>query len=176
VLRFRPGQRTARFAVPVLGDTEPEQTESFFVQLSQPRGAHLGRRQATATIPENDLPVPFEVTSTLLGAYEVDEHPSPTGRGELTMTVDAVHRQVTFTLRVTGMSLGDSGFCRGSSMGPMTEIVTRFGDPTAPGVVEGSKQIALKPILELYKSPSSFCARATTPARSEFIRGQLARR
>lgn len=175
VIRFRPGQRTARFRVSVLGDTRPEETEKFFLEVSHPKGARLRSREATATIPENDLPAPFTVTSTLTGAGEVDETPSPTGHGGFTMTLDAAQKQITFTLSVTGMPLGDSGLCRGAPLRPFTEIVTRLGDPTSPGMTAGTKQIALKPILEIYESPENFCARATTPTRSEFIRGQLAR-
>jgi hypothetical protein len=175
VVHFRPGQRSAHFRVSVLGETRPETTEQFFLEASRPKGARLKRHEATATILENDLPAPFTVTSTLTGAAEVDETRSPNGRGDFTMTLDAAKKEITFTLTVTGMTLGDSGLCRGAPLRPFTEIITRLGDPTAPGVVTGTKQIALKPILEIYEGPENFCARATTPTRSEFIRGQLAR-
>jgi hypothetical protein len=175
VIRFRPGQRSARFRVSVLGDTQPEGTETFFLEVSHPKGTRLRGHEATATIPENDLPSPFTVASILTGAGEVDDPPSPTGRGDFTMTLDAAQKQITFTLSVTGMTLGDSGLCRGAPLRPFTEIVTRLGDPTSPGMTTGTKQIALKPILEIYENPASFCVRATTPTRSEFIRGQLAR-
>jgi hypothetical protein len=175
VIRLQPGQRTARFAVPVIGDALPEQSESFFVALSHPRGARLGRHRVAAVIPENDLPAPFQVTSTLTGADEVEENRSPTGHGQLMATLDAARRRITFTLSVTGMALGDSGILRGQPMRPTTEMLMRLGDPTGPGVNEGVRQFPLKSILDIYKAPASFCARATTPTRGEFIRGQLAR-
>lgn len=175
VVTFRPGRRSATFKVSVLGDTSPEDVEKFTLVLSRPKGARLRSRQASATIPENDLPAPFTVRATLTGANEVDDPPSPNGRGDLAMTLDPAQKQITYTLTVTGMPLGDSGLARGLPLRPVTEIVARFGEPTAPGVVSGSKRIALRFILEIYERPASFCARATTPGRTEFIRGQLAR-
>lgn len=175
VVRFRPGQRSAKFKVSVLGDTSPEDVEKFNLVLSSPMGARLRSRQASATIPANDLPASFTVRATLSGAGEVDDPPSPNGRGEFAMTLDPAQKRITYTLTVTGMPLGDSGLARGFPLRPVTEIVARLGERTAPGFVSGSKQIALKFILEIYAQPASFCARATTPERSEFIRGQLAR-
>jgi hypothetical protein len=175
VLRFRPGRRSVTFKVSVLGDTSPEDIEKFTLVLTRPNGARVRTRQASATIPENDLPDPFTVSATLTGAAEVDGTPSPNGRGQFAMTLDPAQKQVTYTLTVTGMPLGDSGLARGAPLRPVTEIVTRLGDPIAPGFVSGSKQIALRFILEIYEQPANFCARATTPERSEFIRGQLAR-
>jgi hypothetical protein len=175
VARFRPGQRSIRFNVAVLGETRPEDVERFFLGLSRPKGARLRTHQATATIPANDLPTPFTVSSTLTGAAEVDEPPSPNGHGEFTMTLDAAQSTITYSLTVTGMALDASGICRGAPLRAMTEVITRLADPNPPGVVTGTKQIPLKPILEIYENPSNFCVRAANSTRSELIRGQLAR-
>ena len=175
LVRFRPGQRSAVFKVSVLSDTQPEDVEKFFVDLSRPKGARLRTREATATIPENDLPGSFTVSSTLTGAQEVDEPPSPNGHGDFTMTLDPAQRTITYSLTVTGMALEVAGICRGAPMRAITEVITRLVDPVSPGVINGSGQIPLGPILQIYETPSNFCVRAASPNRTELIRGQLAR-
>ena len=53
---FAPGQTTATFTVPVLGDLLFEPTELFYVNLSSPSGADLGVSQAIGRIRDNDSP------------------------------------------------------------------------------------------------------------------------
>jgi hypothetical protein len=175
-VRFSPGQRSKKVRVRVLDDDEPEAAERFSLRLARVKGAHLGRRQASVTIAENDLPPPFEVRASLDGSQEVEDPPSPTGRGTGTMLLDPAANQATWTLTVTGMTLGDSGICRGLPRRPTTICpLLRFGDPHGTNTVTGTAHVDLKVILEIYAAPGSFCLRATNPDRTEFIRGQVSR-
>jgi hypothetical protein len=174
-VRFSPGQRSKKVRVRVLDDDEPEAAERFSLRLARVKGAHLGRRQASATIAESDLPPPFEVRASLDGSQEVDDPPSPAGRGSGTMLLDPAAKQATWTLTVTGMTLGDSGICRGLPGRPAICPLLRFGDPHGTNTITGTAHFDLKVILEIYAAPGSFCLRATNPDRTEFIRGQVSR-
>jgi hypothetical protein len=58
VLTFVPGDVTKSFAVPILGDTVVESTESFFVNLTLPTNATIVDAQGSATISDNDASTP----------------------------------------------------------------------------------------------------------------------
>ena len=70
-LTFPAGTTALTFSVPVIGDTEPEPTETFLVRLSAPVNATLGDAVATGSIIDNDageatvLPVPGPGLSAL---------------------------------------------------------------------------------------------------------------
>lgn len=174
VVRFRAGQRSKRIAVRVLGDTRPEPAETFYLSIVSAKGATLRKRQAAATIAANDLPDPFSLRSTLSGALEIDDPRSPSGHGAATLVLDPEREQVNFTLAAEGMTLGDSGLCRGPA-GQTAAMLMRFGEPTSSTTVTGTRNLGLKEILEIYDDPAAFCVRATNPDRTEFIRGQLSR-
>ena len=53
-LRFAANDMEKTISVPVADDTTAERTEYFTVELSDPRGATLGRRSGTGTINDND--------------------------------------------------------------------------------------------------------------------------
>jgi hypothetical protein len=91
------------------------------------------------------------------------------------MTLDPAQKQISYRLSVTGMLLGDSGLMPGRPLRAVGNLIARLGNPTSPGTVTGTKQIPLEFILGIYEHPENFCTRAANPARSEFIRGQLAR-
>ncbi|BAI94225.1 Calx-beta domain-containing protein [Arthrospira platensis NCB002] len=55
-LVFQPGQTRQVINVPVFGDTKVEPDETFTVNLSRPQNAELGRRRATGTILNDDVP------------------------------------------------------------------------------------------------------------------------
>ncbi|BAI94224.1 Calx-beta domain-containing protein [Arthrospira platensis NCB002] len=55
-LIFQPGQTRQVINVPVFGDTKVEPDETFTVNLSRPQNAELGRRRATGTILNDDVP------------------------------------------------------------------------------------------------------------------------
>ena len=56
-LSFNAGEATQTIPVQVLGDTDSEPNETFFVTLSNPVGATLGTASATGTIIDDELPV-----------------------------------------------------------------------------------------------------------------------
>jgi Bacterial Ig domain/Calx-beta domain len=53
-LTYTPGQTSKSVAVPILGGTVPEPTETFFVNLSGATDATIATAQGTATINDND--------------------------------------------------------------------------------------------------------------------------
>jgi hypothetical protein len=55
-LTFTPGEILKTFTVPVVGDTVREDTESFFVNLTQPINGVIGDAQAKGTITDTDAP------------------------------------------------------------------------------------------------------------------------
>jgi urease beta subunit len=73
-LTLAPGQTSLTFYLPVLGDTTPEPTESFFVRLASPSGATLARSQATCTILNDDGPT---VNIYSASAYEGNSGTTP---------------------------------------------------------------------------------------------------
>jgi hypothetical protein len=53
-LTFNPGETTKQISVPVVGDFEVENTETFFVNLSNPTNATLADGQGVGTILDDD--------------------------------------------------------------------------------------------------------------------------
>lgn len=67
LITFLPGQTTATYSVPVLGDTNFEPTEVLYVALSFPDGAVLGDEWfALGTIEDNDNPYSWLPTDSYL--------------------------------------------------------------------------------------------------------------
>ncbi|MCB9419753.1 MAG: hypothetical protein H6667_08110 [Ardenticatenaceae bacterium] len=66
-LTFSPGQTSKTISVPVIGDTNDEVDETFFVNLSNPTNAEIQDSQAIGTIIDNDgLPALTISDKTLL--------------------------------------------------------------------------------------------------------------
>jgi Calx-beta domain-containing protein len=61
VLTFAPGEKTKVIVLTVLDDTVPEETETFWVRLSQPTNATIAKTLGTATIEANDQVGPVGV-------------------------------------------------------------------------------------------------------------------
>lgn len=55
-LLFEPGETTKTITIDVIGDTIPEEDETFFVNLSGVEGAILEREQAVGTVVDDDFP------------------------------------------------------------------------------------------------------------------------
>jgi uncharacterized repeat protein (TIGR03803 family) len=53
-MTFKPGQTARSLTVKLLGDTNDEDDENYFVQLSNPVGAEIGRTQGMGTILDDD--------------------------------------------------------------------------------------------------------------------------
>lgn len=60
-LTFAAGVVSRPLTVKIVGDTQPEPTESFSVELSNPTGATLGDASAAVTIVSDDLPASMTV-------------------------------------------------------------------------------------------------------------------
>jgi hypothetical protein len=170
-LVFKPSQTSRRVRVPVLGDTVPETAETFFLVLSRARGARITTQRAMATIAANDLPAPFELRADMTGTEYVPPPGHPTGRGTVVLLLDPEREQVTYTITVSGMEVGESGVCRGARGQEPTAVLRLDYPPQA----SGSKHLALATILEMFRAPDRFCALARLNFVTPGIRGQLAR-
>jgi hypothetical protein len=73
-LMFPPGVTNLTIEVPVMGDTVPEPTKQFFVNLANPLNAFVTRGRGTATILDTD--------TAALDRFTFDALPSPTHPGE----------------------------------------------------------------------------------------------
>jgi hypothetical protein len=58
VLTFNPGQTSKQISVSTIDDMSSEPTENFFVNLSGATNANIAVNQGTATILDNEVPVP----------------------------------------------------------------------------------------------------------------------
>jgi len=102
-LTFTPGETNRLVTVGVIGDTNSESTETFFLNLSAPTNASLGRAQAVGTIFDDDSitvavfdnPVYVDTTSGGVSAESDNVQASLTNRG---------FRVITFTDITTAAS------------------------------------------------------------------------
>jgi hypothetical protein len=67
VVTFVPGQTSSTLTVFVLGDTAVEGTENFFVNLSNPTNATIGRGKGEATIIDDDALLLLNQTNSTRG-------------------------------------------------------------------------------------------------------------
>src|SRR4051794_14695498 len=82
-LSFAPGQTVQTVRVPIVNDTMAEPTESFFLNLSAPTNATLGRNAALATIIDNDA-----VSGTPVMAISDPVVDEKAGQAWFTITLD----------------------------------------------------------------------------------------
>jgi hypothetical protein len=77
-LTFAPGQTTRTIIVPVNGDTIPEPSETFFVNLNNPTNADIADDQGQGTIVDNDASGNFQFGAATVTANEGDGHATVT--------------------------------------------------------------------------------------------------
>ena len=80
-LTFNPGQTSQSITVNVVGDTQFEPDETFFVNLSNPTNAAIAKSQGTCTI-QNDDAAPAGTIAFSTSAYSINE-----SGGQATITV-----------------------------------------------------------------------------------------
>jgi hypothetical protein len=168
---FKPRQTSKRVRIRVLGETEPEPEETFFLNLSHPQGVRIKTRRAIATIPASDLPAPFTLRAEMSGAEYVPEPGDPTGRGTVVLRIAPEREEVAYTIAVSGMEVGESGLCQGAR-GQVPTPLLRLGYPPNES---GSAHLELIRILEMSRAPEQFCALARLGFGSPGIRGQFSR-
>ena len=81
-LTFNPGETSKTFAVIVKGDQDVEADETFFVGLSNPANATIGKVQGAGTIVNDDQNSPSPTIQFSQASYSTQEDP-----GYLTVTV-----------------------------------------------------------------------------------------
>ena len=90
-LTFNPGETSKTVHVAVSGDLQVEPIETFFVNLTQPAGATLGRTQGVGLIVKADTPSTLQFSAAIFSVYEG-------GLPPVTITVQRavnIDRQVT---------------------------------------------------------------------------------
>jgi hypothetical protein len=135
-LTFSPGQTTKTITVPVVGDTVPESTESFFVNLMNPTNAAIAIAQGTGTIIDNDASPALAINNVT-----VTEPPNGSVPAIFTVTLSAASTQpVTvdyFTSDNTATAPEDYQAVNGTltfSPGQTTRTITvPVAADTAPG-------------------------------------------
>ena len=99
---FAPGQTSQTVIVTVVGDTRVEPNEVFYVDLSSPSGATLGKSRSTITITDDDsttTPPPTGTPAISIGDVTVQEGDSGTVIATVTLTLSAPsNRQVAVSL------------------------------------------------------------------------------
>ena len=149
-LVFKPGQRTKRVVVQIVGDTVPEDVEDFYVILSKPRNAGLRVAQATGKIAASDLPAPFSVAADL----KAGEGP---GTGHALITLDAVKGEATFTLEVRSSPRDPTGahiHSRTTALGGSYPSLQPL--PSRDGTVSGTIQVPPRTILMMDANLADF--------------------
>jgi Calx-beta domain len=81
-LTFTPGQTTRTITVPIVGDTVPEPTETFFVNLMNPTNATITTAQGTGTITDDDAAGVFQFSSP---TASIAENANP---GSINLTIN----------------------------------------------------------------------------------------
>jgi hypothetical protein len=126
-LTFAPGETSRTFAVPLVGDTAVENSETFSATISNPVGATLADSHAFGTIVEDDTSVHFTITVTTLDEDD--------GGVQLVVTRDGVNTGVTTVNYSTSdgtasersdynLTLGTLRFAPGETSKSFTVLVT----------------------------------------------------
>jgi hypothetical protein len=99
VLTFAPGDVTKSFAVPIVGDTVVESTESFFVNLTLPTNATIADAQGTATITDNDASTPTAAITSPAASATVSGTQTITATAADTSAISSVEFYVDTVLQ-----------------------------------------------------------------------------
>lgn len=89
---FAPGQTSQSIIVTIVGDTRVEPNEAFYLDLSSPSGATLGRSRSTVTITDDDsstTPPTSNMPAVSIGDVTVQEGDSGTVVATVTLTLSA---------------------------------------------------------------------------------------
>lgn len=115
-LIFNPGVTTRMITVPIKGDTVPEPTETFFVNLTNANNANISKAQGTGTINDNDGPsTPSQLSINNVTTTEGD---SGTTNATFTVTLSPASSQAVsvdyFTSDGTADASSDYQFVSGT--------------------------------------------------------------
>ncbi|HYW73009.1 MAG TPA: Calx-beta domain-containing protein, partial [Pyrinomonadaceae bacterium] len=127
-LVFNPGTTTRTITVPIKGDTVPEATETFFVNLTNASNAGIAKAQGTGTINDNDVPTSSQLSINDITTTEGD---SGTTSAVFTVTLSPASNQTVsvdyFTSDNTATAGADYQFVSGTATfnpGTTTRTVT----------------------------------------------------
>jgi hypothetical protein len=167
-LVFIPGERVRRISVRLIESSAPEDDETFYIVLSHPANARIGRSQGKGKILAHDLPAVFRARATL------DQAPGSgaAGTGEFTMTLDAAKGEASFALTVAGLpeapGQGHIHSAKDSTLG-----VNVVPLPAKDGSVTGSVVLGRKLIIDIHEDPKNYFFELHSPTFAWTIRGQL---
>ncbi|HYY58361.1 MAG TPA: Calx-beta domain-containing protein [Pyrinomonadaceae bacterium] len=132
-VEFTPGQTAKSITIPVVGDTEDEQNETFFVELSNPVGAGLPDAHAQATITDDDAAPGLKIDSVTVTEPDVD-----TIAASFTVTLSARTWQ---TVKVNYATADGTAMAVGTTSQPSDYTATSGTLTFAPG--ETAKTVAV---------------------------------
>lgn len=127
-LQFNAGETEKSIFVNIVADKKPELKEHFFVELSEPQNATIGRPAGKITI--NDVPPTAKLQAAELVAdlFVVKVMPNPS-KHQFTMAVAGVERNAKIELKI----MGENGQLLKTIRGTATQNFI-FGEDLKPGV------------------------------------------
>ncbi len=112
-LQFSPGERSAIITVQAHGDNEVEDNETFYVVLSNPVGALLGRERATATLLNDDDAPPAIIPVINVSPIQIEEGDSGTKTATFEVNLSEATTQVVsvrYTITDGSASISDNDY------------------------------------------------------------------
>ncbi len=98
-LVFAPGETTKTVDVSIQGDDEPETNESFYLELSNPSGAVLGKAQGKGLIVNDDVPTP---TPSISPSPSTSPSPVTISNGRIAFSSSRSGAQQIYTMESNG--------------------------------------------------------------------------
>ncbi|MBI1916717.1 MAG: right-handed parallel beta-helix repeat-containing protein, partial [Planctomycetes bacterium] len=124
-LTFAPGELTKTVAVTVNGDTDPEWDEDFFVNLSAPANATLGKSQGRGVIVNDDTAPAIFIDSTWLAAHGAAPYILDQAGATYVLETDVHTPGTAFVVGAAGITFDLNGY------------TVTYGDSASPTVRNG---------------------------------------
>jgi hypothetical protein len=124
-LTFAPGEVAKTVAVAVNGDTDPERDEDYFVNLSAPSNANLGKSQGHGVILNDDTAPAIFIDSTWLAAHGAGPYVLDQAGATYVLETDVHTARTAFVIGAAGITFDLNGY------------TVTYGDSASPSVANG---------------------------------------
>jgi len=165
-LTFDPGSTSQTFSVAIIDDEQDENDESVNLTLSSPSNAKLGRKDATLTIIDDDVPLPKVNFSNT--TYEVREDVQ-TGTATITVTLNMTSNLTITVDYATSDDTAEAGVDYTATSGTLTfspgDTSQNFTVPILDDELEEDKETVTLTLSD----PSNASLGGTNPATLNII-------